>query len=72
MTFNFSEWWETLSAIQQVYWVVTIPATLVFLVQLLPTIFGGDVDVDGDIGGLDHDVDAGNSGFHFLSIKNFI
>ncbi len=52
-------WWESLSALGQVFACIAIPSTLIMLIQVLLMFFGlghsGDVDVDGadfdDIGG---------------------
>lgn len=65
-----SEWWNTLSTLQQVYWGFAIPFSLIFLIQMVLTFVGGDIDSDsvGDVHmELDHD-----AGFQFFTIKNFI
>ncbi|MGQ8338780.1 hypothetical protein ACUNWD_19635 [Sunxiuqinia sp. A32] len=64
--------WQDLSLVEQIYWLVTIPATLLFLVLLFTTMFGADVDVD-----VETDIDAaladGDSiPFQFLSLKNIV
>lgn len=64
--------WQDLSLLEQIYWMVAVPSTLVFIVLLIMTIAGADVG--GDI---DTDVDAtladGDSiSFQFLSLKNII
>ena len=66
--------WADLSLFEQVYWTVTIPATLIFLILLVLTIFGGDteanVDVDADVDG---SIDHGDSiPFQFISLKNIV
>ena len=77
MIANFSNWWDNLSLIEQIYWLVAIPSTLAFVIQLILTFIGGDVD-DADMdfdGDMDHDGDMnydGDSGFHFMTIKNMI
>lgn len=70
MNFNFSEWWSTLSTLQQIYWGIAIPFSLIFLVQMLLTFFGGDFDTDGST---DFDVETDHgAGFQFFTIKNFV
>ena len=58
------EWWNALQPLQQILYVVAIPATLILLLQTILTLIGftqdggGDVDHDGSFdhdGGLDHD-----------------
>lgn len=64
--------WAELSLLQQIYWVVAIPSTLIFLVILVTTVIGSDVDTD-----VDTDIDSmladGDSiPFQFLSLKNIV
>ncbi|NQU85818.1 MAG: hypothetical protein HQ541_08665 [Mariniphaga sp.] len=66
--------WADLSLFEQVYWTITIPATLIFLILLVLTIFGGDMDSDVDV---DSDVDGGLADgdsipFQFISLKNIV
>ena len=58
------DWWNALQPLQQILYVVAIPATLILLLQTILTLIGftqdggGDVDHDGSFdhdGGLDHD-----------------
>jgi hypothetical protein len=60
-------WWSELSTIEQVYWGFALPATLIFIVLLVITIFtGGDDHTDaGD------DIDGGE-GFQFITFKNLV
>ncbi|OFX20397.1 MAG: hypothetical protein A2033_13455 [Bacteroidetes bacterium GWA2_31_9] len=71
---NFSEWWDVLTVIEKIYWIIAIPFSIIFLFQMVMTFFGGDVD-DGIAlsGHTDVDVD-GDSGivFQFITIKNLI
>ncbi|MEQ8470695.1 MAG: hypothetical protein RIC35_05895 [Marinoscillum sp.] len=70
MDFNFSDWWETLTTIQQVYWGFAIPFTLIFLIQMVMTFVGGDLGHDGSA---DFDVETDDgAGFQFFTIKNFV
>jgi len=64
--------WSEVGIFEQVFWVITIPATVVFLILLALTVFGGDADtgVDTDI---DSDLSDGDSiPFQFLSLKNIV
>lgn len=66
--------WTQISLLEQVFWVVTIPATVVFLILLALTIFGGDADTGVDV---DSDVDSGLADgdsipFQFISLKNIV
>ncbi len=66
--------WSEISVFEQVFWVIAIPSTLIFLILLAITIFGGETDAGVDVS---TDVDAsladGDSiPFQFLSLKNII
>jgi hypothetical protein len=66
--------WTQVGLFEQVFWVVTIPATVVFLILLALTIFGGEADAGVDV---NTDVDGGIADgdsipFQFLSLKNIV
>lgn len=67
---NLSEWWSGLDTIHQIYWGIAIPFSLIFLIQMVLTFIGGEVEVDGDAD-FDVDHDSG-AGFQFFTLKNFI
>lgn len=64
--------WQDLSLIEQIYWMVTIPSTLVFVVLLILAVVGADVggDVETDVDAVLADGDS--IPFQFLSLKNII
>lgn len=74
MKLNINSWWLELSTIQQIFWMISIPFTLIFLIQLILTIVGIGTDSDlGNAGDADIDVDSdAGIGFQFISLKNFI
>ena len=57
------EWWNSLELIQQVFYVIAIPATVILLLQTILLLFGvghgGAADTDQD---LDMDMDADHDG----------
>ncbi|MBN1253339.1 MAG: hypothetical protein JXR51_03630 [Bacteroidales bacterium] len=67
---DFPTWWDGLSVLSKVYWIIAFPATLIFLIQLIMTFIGGDVDHDMD-GDMDNDLDH-DIGFHLITFKNMI
>lgn len=71
---NYSNWWQSLELFEQVYWIIAIPATTIFIIQLIMTFIGGDMDKDMELDGdsdLDHDLDH-DPGFHLVTIKNLV
>lgn len=78
-------WWQNLTALQQVLWVLAILSTSFFLLSTLASVFGlGDMDVDIDtdldMGGADIDLDgeapevqsAANEVLEYLSFRNIL
>ena len=72
---DFPTWWDGLAVLSKVYWIIAFPSSLIFLIQLIMTFIGGDVDHDMD-GDFDGDMDGGDFdhdiGFHFITFKNMI
>lgn len=64
------QWFAELATFNKVYWVVALIASVIFVILLVLTFLGGEVedlgDVDGEIEG-----DTG-IGFQFLSFKNLM
>lgn len=68
---DLSVWWEGLSTLQKVHWGIALPSTIIFIIQLIMTLVGGDgddfdTDQDGDFDG-DH-----GDGMNIFSIKSVL
>jgi hypothetical protein len=68
---NLDSWWAAMESFEKVFWIISLPATLIFLGILVMTFVGGDApddipDADGEIGG-----DEG-IGFQFVTFKNLV
>ena len=64
--------WAGLTLVEQVYWLITIPATVFFLAMMVMTILGTDADSDIDMD-TDADSDFAHGDtipFQFVSFKN--
>lgn len=61
-----TEWWVGLESIEKVYWIVSFLGSAFFIVILISTFVGGDVDNLGD-----SDFDGGID-FQFLTFKNIV
>lgn len=66
------EWFSSLEWFDKIFWVVALIGSVFFLIMLVTTFFGGDVDMDSDIGGADVDFDVDGGGFSFFTIKNLV
>lgn len=64
--------WSELDLMSQVYWIITAPATLVFVFLLILTIFGSDADSDVQTDLAHSFADGDGIPFQFLSLKNII
>lgn len=70
---SFADSWQTMLFLEKLYWCFAIPFSLLFLIQLVLTFFGGDMDaveVDSDVDAT-IDQDTGIA-FQFISLKNLI
>jgi membrane protein implicated in regulation of membrane protease activity len=80
-------WWDTLTAIEKVFWLIAIPFSVIFIIQMVLSftgIGGGATDPGADIpsdfhtdmSGENHDVTHSNDdagpGFSFFTLRNFI
>ncbi|MDM8160098.1 hypothetical protein QUH73_09765 [Labilibaculum sp. K2S] len=73
MILQISDWWSSMEMVEKIFWSISIPFSLLFLIQIVLTFVGGDID---DLSA-DGDADAaveGDSGidFQFISLKNLI
>jgi len=71
-----ANWWASLSPIMGIVWIVTLVATLVFIIQSVMTFIGADVDADFDT---DVDLSADGSdlsnidtGTNLYTLRNFV
>jgi hypothetical protein len=65
------QWYQSLSLFENIYWLVALISSAIFVVLIVMTLFGGDAD---DLGGdVDAEIEADTGiGFQFLSFKNLI
>ncbi|MBN2521221.1 MAG: hypothetical protein JXB17_11985, partial [Bacteroidales bacterium] len=73
MLLNMSTWWASLPLIAKIYWCIALPASVLFIIQMILTFIGGDVDgmdADGhaDVS-IEHDTGIE---FQFITLKNLI
>lgn len=75
-TTSLDLFWEGLSTIQKIYWLVAIPSSLIFLIMFVMSLIGKDVDHDLDVDDVDFDdgdVDISDSfGGYIFSFKTII
>ncbi|ADY53550.1 hypothetical protein Pedsa_3011 [Pseudopedobacter saltans DSM 12145] len=68
-----NEWWNALEVFDKVIWIITVPVSVVFIIQMVFTFLGMDsnddlnVDFDGDL-----DSDVGHVPFQLFTFRNFI
>jgi len=73
MLLTITESWQALALIGKIYWCIAIPFSVLFVIQIILTFFGGDIDdmeADGDADvSIDHDTGID---FQFLTLKNLV
>jgi len=66
-----TEWFASMSLLTKFYWITALISSLLFLIQLITTLAGGDAG--DDIGDVDTDIDADTGiGLQFITVKNLI
>ena len=65
-----NEWFAAFEPFEKVYWSIALIASAIFIVLIILTFVGGELDDTGDV---DSDIE-GDTGIHFqfLSFKNYI
>ncbi|EDM45634.1 hypothetical protein SCB49_07492 [unidentified eubacterium SCB49] len=64
------QWFAALSAFEKVYWIAAGVSSVIFLILLVLTLIGGEVD---DLGDVDTEIDSDMGiEFQFLSFKNLM
>jgi membrane protein implicated in regulation of membrane protease activity len=80
------DWWDALTAIEKIFWLIAIPFSVIFVIQMVlsftgigggATDPGADLpDMNSDISSAGHDITHSNEdagpGFSFFTLRNFI
>jgi magnesium-transporting ATPase (P-type) len=68
-----NEWWQSLELFDKVIWIITIPVTVIFILEMILTFVGMDSGSDIET---DFDLDAANdvtqAPFELFTFRNFI
>ena len=68
MILLISDWLQSLSMFERIYWYIAIPFSILFIIQITMSMVGGDIDdIDSD-----SDMADDGIGFQFLTVKNLI
>ncbi|WP_321280720.1 hypothetical protein [Marinifilum fragile] len=71
MILQISDWWSAMDIVEKIFWGISIPFSVLFLIQMVITFLGGDVDDVAADGDADVSGDTGID-FQFLTLKNLI
>lgn len=70
---DISSWWRTLDVFDKIFWSIAICFSILFVIQLLFSAFGGDADDPSAIGSADEYIgDDIGIGHQFFTVKNLI
>jgi hypothetical protein len=73
MILSISEWWSLMNLSAKIFWCIAVPFSLLFVIQMLFSFFGGDIDdvsAEGDVdAAIDNDMGID---FQFITLKNLI
>lgn len=73
MILSMSGWWNELATFEKINWLIAIPFSILFLIQLILTFIGGDVDQMAADGDADASIESDTGiDFQFLTLKNLI
>ena len=74
MLLNISSWWQGMEVFERILWAIALLFSLLFLLQTILSLFGGDGGEDYDaVGDTDEFVDSDHGiGYQFFTIKNMI
>ena len=72
---SFSTWWQGLELLSKIYWLITIPISTLFVIELVMTFFGassetGEFD-ETDDADISFDIDEAIS-FQLITLKNLV
>lgn len=71
MLLDINTWWQTLPLFEQIFWVIALLFSLLFLIQTIISFTAGDADTA--VGDADAYVDHDDGiGYQFFTIKNLI
>jgi len=65
-----NEFFNELSTIEKIYWIITIVSSLFFIIQMIAVFVLGDTDLDGDTD-FDVETDTGMP-FQFFTLRNLV
>ncbi len=70
MLLSINSWWSAMDLIEQIYWAMAIPSTLLMVIILLMTFIGGGIEEVADV---DDTIESDTGpGFQFFTIKGMI
>lgn len=64
-------WWSSLELFQKVVWLIAIPSSLIFIIQMIATFVGMDSD-GGMVDSADMDGSIGDFPFQLFTFRNFV
>lgn len=67
IAFSMSGWYETLSTVEQLFWVIALISSALFIIQVIMALIGFDAEGDGFI-----ETDGIDGGFSLISFRTIL
>lgn len=69
---SFDTWWEGQILFSKIYWLITIPSSLIFVIQLALILLNADSKTETTQTGSNHDRSETKIVFQLINFRNFI
>ncbi len=67
---DLTQWFESLATLEKIYWIIAIPSSIIFIIQIITAFLGAD---GNDVADADVEVENDSGiGFHFLTLRNLV
>lgn len=67
---NLNNWFIALETLEKIYWLIAVPASLIFVIQIATAFLGGGND---DVSDADMEIEGDTGiGFHFVTFRNLV
>lgn len=66
------EFFDGMSTFEQTYWIIALIGSVIFIIIMIMSFIGGDMDSDMEMDATEFEADDGGVGFQFFTLKNLV